>query len=182
MVYVHLADGFEEIEGLTTVDLLKRADIETETVSISGHLNVTGAHNVEVIADILFEDAVYDHCDMIVLPGGGGGANRLAAHDGLKEKLYSFHNNGRKITAICASPSVVLGPLGILEGRRATCYQGMEDGMEGAIRAEGDVVTDGHITTSRGPATSMAFALALIEILKGAETKNRIAADLLYTK
>jgi 4-methyl-5(b-hydroxyethyl)-thiazole monophosphate biosynthesis len=182
MVFVHLANGFEEIEAFTVVDLLRRADIDAETVSVSGRLNVTGAHKVEVIADILFEDAVYDGCDMIVLPGGGGGAMRLAAHDGLREKLYSFHNSGRKIAAICASPSVVLGPLGILEGRRATCYPGMEKGMEGAIFAEGDVVSDGHITTSRGPATSIAFALALIEILKDTETKERVAGELLYAK
>jgi 4-methyl-5(b-hydroxyethyl)-thiazole monophosphate biosynthesis len=180
MVYVHLADGFEEIETLTPVDLLRRAGIDAETVSIMGRLNVTGAHNVEVIADILFEDADYNGCEMIVLPGGSVGAENLSAHEGLTEKLFSFANREKFIAAICASPAVVLGHHGILKGRKATCYPGLEGEMEGAIPTEGSVVRDGKIITSRGPATAMDFALAIIGALRGEAAVNEVAADLLY--
>jgi 4-methyl-5(b-hydroxyethyl)-thiazole monophosphate biosynthesis len=182
MIYVHLADGFEEIEALTPVDLLRRAGIDAETVSIMGRLNVTGTHGVEVIADILFEDADYGGCEMIVLPGGSVGAENLSAHEGLVEKLFSFANRGKFIAAICASPAVVLGRHGILNGRKATCYPGLESEMEGAIPSEGSVVRDGKLITSRGPATAMDFALAIIDELKGSAVRDEIAADLLYSR
>jgi len=181
-VYVHLADGFETIEALTIVDLLRRADIDVETVSVTGSLKVNSAQDVEVIADILFEDAVYDNCDMIVLPGGGGGAVTLAAHDGLMDKIYSFANTGKKISAICASPSVVLGPVGILNGLKACCYPTMEDGMKGAVVSMDAVVVSENIITSRGPATSIPFVLAIIESLRGKDAADKIAEDLLYSK
>jgi len=179
-IYVHLADGFETIEALTIVDLLRRAEIEIETVSVTGSLKVCSAQGVEVIADILFEDAVYDNCDMIVLPGGGGGATTLAAHDELMDKIYSFANMGKKISAICASPSVVLGPAGILDGLKACCYPTMEGGMKGAKVSMDDVVVSENIITSRGPATSIPFALAIIESLRGKEAADKIAEDILY--
>jgi 4-methyl-5(b-hydroxyethyl)-thiazole monophosphate biosynthesis len=179
-VFVHLADGFEEIEALTPVDLLRRADAPVETVSIMGRRDVTGAHGVTVKADALFEDVNYDDCAAIVLPGGMPGAANLAAHEGLKKQLLSFAAEGRRIAAICASPSVVLGPLGVLKGRKATCYPGMEDGMIGAIVTPGDVVIDGNVVTSRGPATAMPFAIALLTDLAGEEKADEIAAGTLY--
>jgi 4-methyl-5(b-hydroxyethyl)-thiazole monophosphate biosynthesis len=182
MVYVHLADGFEEIEALTPVDLLRRAGIAVETVSIMGRLNVTGTHGVEVIADILFEDTDYDGCEMIVLPGGSVGAENLSAHEGLTEKLFSFANRGKFIAAICASPAFILGRHGILKGRKATCYPGLEGEMEGAVPSEGSVVRDGKIITSRGPATAIDFALAIIDELRGAAVRDGIARDLLCTR
>ena len=178
MVYVHLADGFEEIEALTTVDLLRRAGIGTETVSVTGHLPVTGAHGVKVIADILFEDAVYSACEFIVLPGGMPGASNLDAHEGLREKILSFHNQGKPIAAICAAP-LVLGHAGVLAGKRATCYPGFEKELDGAELSEDPVVRDGGIITSRGPATAMDFALTVIEELRGKDAADKIAADLL---
>jgi 4-methyl-5(b-hydroxyethyl)-thiazole monophosphate biosynthesis len=179
-VYVHLADGFEEIEALTSVDLLRRVGVSVETVSIMGHLNVTGAHGIEVIADIVFEDADYDGCEMIVLPGGLPGANNLAEHEGLKQKLLSFANEGRRISALCASPSFVLAPLGIIDGRNATGYPGFNDNMGKALITSEDVVKDGNIITSRGPATAMAFSLAIIEELCGKERRGELAKELLY--
>ncbi|MDR1815574.1 MAG: DJ-1/PfpI family protein [Clostridiales Family XIII bacterium] len=191
MVYVHLADGFEEIEALTTVDLLRRAGIETETVSVTGRLPATGAHGVEVVADIRFGDAVYDQCEMIVLPGGLPGATHLYEHEGLREKLFAFANQGKWLAAICAAPAFVLGENGLLDGRRATCYPGCEGKMGGAeviqdptvpvVVDEGDGAggPKAKLITSRGPATAAAFALAIIEALKGAETKEQIARDLL---
>ena len=180
MVYVHLAEGFEEIEALTVVDLLRRAGIEVETVSVTGHLAVFGAHGIEVVADILFEDAVYSTCDMIVLPGGMPGATNLDAHEGLREKIYSFHNQGKKLAAICAAP-LVLGHAGVLKGKKATCYPSFEKELEGAEVLEDRVVSDQGVITSRGPATAMAFALALVEDLKNKEAADEIASGLLYT-
>jgi 4-methyl-5(b-hydroxyethyl)-thiazole monophosphate biosynthesis len=179
-VYVHLADGFEEIEALTAVDLLRRVGVQVETVSVMGRLNVTGVHDIEVIADIVFEDADYDSCEMIVLPGGTPGAIGLAGHDGLKQKLLSFANEGRRIAALCASPNVVLAPLGIIDGRKATGYPGFDDNMGKVIITGGDVVKDDNIITSRGPATAMAFALAIVEELCGKDKRNGLAKDLLY--
>jgi 4-methyl-5(b-hydroxyethyl)-thiazole monophosphate biosynthesis len=179
-VYVHLADGFEEIEALTSVDLLRRAGVKVETVSIMGRLNVTGAHDVEVIADIVFADADYDSCEMIVLPGGTVGANHLSDHDGLRQKLLSFANGSRRIAAMCASPNLVLAPLGILDGRKATGYPGFDDNMGKAVLTEGDAVKDDNIITSRGPATSMPFALALVEELCGRAARDDLAKELLY--
>jgi len=179
MVYVHLADGFEEIEALTIVDLLRRAEIETETVSITGRLPVTGAHGIKVVADILFEDAVYAGCDFIVLPGGMPGASNLGAHEGLQEKILSFHNQGKGLAAICAAP-LVFGRAGILEGKKATCYPGFEKELEGAEVVTDAVVSDNGVITSRSPATAIPFALAIIEAVKGKETADEIAGGLLY--
>ena len=178
MVYVHLAEGFEEVEAMTVVDLLRRAGIETETVSVTGYLPVKGAHGVKVVADILFEDAVYSNCELIVLPGGMPGAANLASHEGLIEKIYSFNNQGKKLAAICAAP-LVLGRAGLLKGKRATCYPGFEDELTGAELSTDAVVSDGGVITSRGPGTAMAFALAIIEDLKGKETADNIAKGLL---
>jgi len=181
MVYVHLAEGFEEIEALTVVDLLRRAGIETETVSITGRLPVTGSHGVKVIADILFEDAVYNNCDYIVLPGGMPGSSNLDAHTGLREKILSFHNQGKGLAAICAAP-LVLGHAGVLGGKKATCYPGFEKELEGAEALTDTVVVDGSVITSRGPATAIPFALALIEKIKGKETAGEIADGILLNK
>ena len=178
MVYVHLAEGFEEVEAMTIVDLLRRAEIETETVSITGRLPVTGAHGVKIVADILFEDAVYSSCELIVLPGGMPGATNLDAHEGLREKIYSFNNQGKKLAAICAAP-LVLGHAGVLNGKKATCYPSFEAELTGAELSTDAVVSDGGVITSRGPATAMAFALAIIEDMKGKEAADSIAAGLL---
>jgi len=179
MVYVHLADGFEEVEALTVVDLLRRAGIDTETVSVTGRLPVTGSHGIKVVADILFEDAVYTGCEFIVLPGGMPGAANLAAHEGLHEKILSFHNRGKGLAAICAAP-MVFGQAGILKGRKATCYPGFEKELEGAETVTDAVVSDRGVITSRGPATAMPFALAIIEEVRGKETADEIAGGLLY--
>jgi 4-methyl-5(b-hydroxyethyl)-thiazole monophosphate biosynthesis len=180
-VYVHLADGFEEIEALTQVDLLRRVGVDVQTVSIMGHADVVGAHDIPVIADLLFDEADYDSCEMIVLPGGLPGATNLAAHEGLRQKLLAFAGEGKRIAAICASPAAILAPLGILDGKKATGYPGYEDqALANAVRADGDVVKDGSIITSRGPATAMPFALALVEELCGKAKRDELAKELLF--
>ena len=169
-VYVFLADGFEEIEGLTVVDLLRRAGIETITVSVMGREEIIGSHRIPVTADTLIGKVHPTKEDMLVLPGGC---------EGLKGFLMKAAEENGRIAAICAAPTV-LGKLGLLNGRKAICYPGMEDGLAGAEVTVEPVVTDGNITTSRGLGTAIPFALRLIEELSGKETADRIAESVVY--
>lgn len=180
-VCVFLAEGFEEIEGLTVVDLMRRADVEVTTVSIGASGTVRGAHGIGVIADRLFEEMDFDGVDMLVLPGGMPGTVHLAEHRGLQSLLMEYNRNGRYLAAICAAPTV-FGKLGFLQGRKAVCYQGMEDGLCGADVLECPVVVDGHIITSRGLGTAIDFALALIELLEGKEKAEHIEQSVMYHK
>lgn len=181
MIYVHLANGFEEIEALTTVDVLRRAGMEVKTVSVTGDRTVMGTHGVPVTADMLYEEAAYEGCEMIVLPGGMPGAANLGNHEGLVSHIKCFADNGKKIAAICAAP-MILGACGVIDGKRATVYPGMEDTLTGAA-ATGDAVTvDGDIITGKGPALAMEFALAIVEAVKGKAVADEVAADLLYDR
>lgn len=181
MIYVHLADGFEEIEALTIVDLLRRAELEVQTVSITGSRRVMGTHGVPVEADILFEETDYESCEMIVLPGGMPGAANLGNHEGLANHIRCFAQNGKYLAAICAAP-MVFGALGILEGKKAVIYPGMEAHLAGAQPQEAPVAVDGTIITSKGPATAMPFAIKLVEILKGKASADKLAEDLLWNQ
>lgn len=169
MVYVHLADGFEEIEALAVVDILRRADIAVKTVSVAGGKNVRGAHDIVVAADLLFQDADYAECEMIVLPGGMPGTANLAGHEGLIKQIGAFAQSGKWIAAICAAPSI-LGKMSLLKGRRATSFPGYEDEMIGVEYTEDRVVRDGNFITSRGAGTAIEFALKLVELLKDGQT------------
>ncbi|MDR1778856.1 MAG: DJ-1/PfpI family protein [Clostridiales Family XIII bacterium] len=180
MVYIFLAEGFEEIEALTPYDLLKRAGVDVAFVSISGASAVKAAHGAVVQADLLFADANCAAADMLVLPGGRPGADHLAAHAGLDAALKQAFAEGRKVAAICASPGCVLASKGLLNGRKATGYTPTPEEIPGAEITPGTVVVDGNLITSRGPATAMPFGLALIESLKGPEARAQIAGDLLY--
>ena len=181
MTYVFLADGFEEVEALTSVDVLRRAGMPVTTVSINPGLEVTGAHGVTVKADSVFEDNGYRDAEWLVLPGGIPGAPNLMAHDGLRDALLEQDERGGKIAAICASPAVVLGPLGILMDREAVCYPGLEDTVEGVKWLDRFVAVDGHVVTGRGPAAATAFALAIVEQTLGAGKADEVAAGMLYT-
>ena len=181
MVYVHLATGFEEVEALTVIDLLRRAGIEVKSVSITGDKRVMGTHNIPVEADILFEDADYDACEMIVLPGGLPGADYLGEHEGLCGHIRSFAENGKYLAAICAAPQV-FGAQGVLKGKMATIYPSMESCLIGAEPQDEIVVVDGKIITSMGPATAMPFALKLIEVLKGKAASDKVAGGLLWNR
>lgn len=178
-VSLFLADGFEEIEGLTVVDLLRRAGIELETVSIMGRKEIMGAHQIEVKADVLFEDADFANTKMLVLPGGMPGTRYLGEYEALRNLILSFNEEEKCVAAICAAPTV-FGNLGILKGRKAVCFPTMEDGLKGAEVCYDRVVTDGHITTSRGMGTAMDFGLRLIEILRGKELADKIASQIVY--
>lgn len=181
MVYVHLAEGFEEIEALTVIDVLRRADIDTMSVSMTGEKLVRGTHGINVEADIIFEDADYDGCGMIVLPGGLPGADHLMAHKDLNEKIDEFIAKGKKLAAICAAP-MVLGSHESLAGKTATVYPGMESRLGSLIPISVDTIQDGNVITGKGPALAMKFALAIVEDLKGEEAAKSIADGLLFNE
>lgn len=179
MVYVFIADGFEEVEALTVVDVLRRGGCPVKTVSIMKRNECIGAHNIEVKTDILFEEADFDSCKAIVLPGGLPGADHLEGHAGLAEQIKAFNNEGKTLAAICAAP-MVFGTCGILEGKKATIYPGMEDRLTGAKPTYANVSVDGNIITGRGPALAMEFALAVLEHLSGRDCSEDVARGLLY--
>ena len=177
-VYVHLADGYEEIEALTVVDVLRRAEIDVQTVSVTGKKEVAGAHHIKVIADLLFEDTDYSKADMIVLPGGMPGTLNLEQHEGLRGKILEFQNTGKWLAAICAAPSV-LGKLELLKGRTATCFPGFEKYLAGAEFCEDLVAVSGNIITSRGPGTAIYFALEIVRIIKGEDMAKKLKESMI---
>ena len=156
-VYVHLAEGFEEIEAVTIVDVLRRAEVDAETVSITGERVVKGAHGIPVTADLLFEEADYDNCEMIVLPGGMPGTTNLGAHKGLEEQLKKFEEKNRWLAAICAAP-MIFGNLGLLKGKKAVIYPGMEEHLKGAQVGEKPVEIDGKAMLCRLPSAASVSA------------------------
>lgn len=178
-VYIFLAEGFEEIEGLTVVDLLRRAEIEAVMVSITRNIQVTGSHRIAVTADALFEEIEYSDADLLVLPGGMPGTLHLQEHKGLERLLKKAVSDGTKVAAICAAPRV-LGIQGLLQGKDATCYPGSEEFLTGARIIDSEVVCDGNITTSKGMGTAIDFSLSLIKTLKGGEEAARIAQSIQY--
>lgn len=188
MIYLFLIDGFEEIEAIATVDILRRAELPVRTVSLTGSRTVVAAHGVPVVADMMFNDVkstdsaawhfgvVNTAEDLLIIPGG---TVAYAEHEGLLKAIKAHHDAGGRLAAICAAPAV-LGMLGVLRGRRATCYPGYEGYLEGAeVCAGSPVVTDGTITTGRGPGLSLDFALTIVEQLAGAEKRAAVAKALL---
>lgn len=178
-VYLFIADGFEEIEGLTVVDLLRRANIEITMVSITGNRKITGSHQIVIQADEIFENIDFRDATLLVLPGGMPGAKSLLKHEGLDTLLKAHNAKGKALAAICAAP-MVLGEKGLLKGKKATCFPGFEKNLIGAQIVEADVVVDGNITTSKGMGTAMDFGLTLIKNLKGKEEAAKIAGAIQY--
>lgn len=177
--FIFLANGFEEIEALATVDVLRRAGIETTTVSISASLQVTGAHGVEVKADTVFTDNNYSENDWLIMPGGIPGASNLAACEQLTTLLKNHHAKGGNIAAICASPAIVLSPLGIIKDKEATCYPGFESGMNCRKVGFKPVIIDGNTITANGPGNTIAFALAIVANALCEEKAREVAESML---
>jgi 4-methyl-5(b-hydroxyethyl)-thiazole monophosphate biosynthesis len=171
-VAVLLADGFEEVEVITSVDFLRRAGIEVVLTSIS-ELNITGCHDVVILADTTL-DALGDDLDGIILPGGMPGASNLAQSEKLIAYLRKMNNSHKLLAAICAAPALVLGEARLLEGRKFTCYPGFENKITGGDFSTESVVLDGNILTSRGPGTAAEFAIAIIEYLLGIDAANAV--------
>ncbi|MDF2530834.1 MAG: ThiJ family intracellular protease [Clostridia bacterium] len=180
-VNIYLADGFEEIEALTVVDVLRRAGVEANTVAITNAKEVKGAHNITVIADKTFDEMDNNAADMLVLPGGMPGTTNLEKHEGLKSLIKQFYHEEKLIAAICAAPSI-LGKMELLESSRATCYPGFEQDLKGAIHSDDLVVRHKNIITSKGPGTALLFALDLVEILLGKEKMEVIKESMIVQK
>ncbi|HYE82430.1 MAG TPA: DJ-1 family glyoxalase III [Clostridia bacterium] len=172
-VYIYLAEGFEEIEAITVVDVLRRAEIDARMISITGKKEVKGAHGITVSADEVFENTDSFGADMIVLPGGMPGTRYLGEHKGLTEVILGFAERNKPIAAICAAPSI-LGRLGLLDKKKAVCYPGFEETLKGAVLDEDIVSQEGNFITSRGPGTAIYFALKLVELLADNETAEEL--------
>lgn len=180
-VYAFLADGLEEVECLAVVDVLRRSGVETTLVSVTGKREVTGSHGIQLKADALFEEGNPDEADVLFLPGGMPGTNNLKAHKGLAAAMERANKQGRRIAAICAAPSI-LGSMGMLKGRTATCYPGFESQLTGVSYTSQGVVTDGNITTARGLGFALDMGLELIRLLQGPQQAKKIAAAIQYSR
>lgn len=178
-VYLFLADGFEEVEALIPVDVLRRGGVDVRTVSVNGSIEVTGAHGVTMAADLIFEAADLSDATLLVLPGGLPGSTNLNDHEPLKDALLAHNDKGGMLAAICAAP-MVLGGLGILKGRRATCYPGFETYMTGAEYTHELCTVDGNITTGEGPAAAFPFAYTLLAQLAGEGVATQVAEGMRY--
>ena len=175
-IFVFLTTGFEEMEALGTVDIMRRAGLEVRTVSLTGEKTVVASHGVPVVADTLFEEAHLENAELLVIPGGTTAFNE---HEKFKKAIKDFYDKGQKVAAICAAP-MVLGGLGILNGRKATCYPGFEKYLTGAtLETDKAVVVDGNVITGRGPGFAIDFALKLVEIVAGKEKRDEVAGKLL---
>ena len=176
--YAFLATGFEELEALAVVDILHRAKVDVKMVSITEEKLVTSSHGITIMADLTFDDIIDNEADLLFLPGGLPGTTNLGADERLCSLLTKHYEAGKHVAAVCAAPSV-LGQLGFLKGRRATCYPGFEDNLTGAVVLTDDrsvrVVTDGNVTTSRGMGTSVELGLELVRILVDEATANSLA-------
>lgn len=172
-VFVFLAEGFEEIEAVTTIDLLRRAGLAVQTIAVGSSLEVAGAHHLPIIADRHISNAEPETADAFVLPGGMPGMTNLAASPELMDILQRGHAEGKLLAAICAAPSI-LGRLGFLEGRPATCYPGFESELKGYVPTADTVVVTPGIITAKGPAYTMDFALAIATELVGAEVSEDV--------
>lgn len=179
--YVFLAQGFEEIEALTVVDVMRRAGLETLTVSVNDEPQVIGAHGIPVVADLMYTEVNFNDADWLILPGGMPGAANLADTHALCDLIKTHFADGGNVAAICAAPAVVLAPLGILKGRKATCYPGFEGACVkgGAELQDTRVVADGNLITANGPASAMPFALAIAARAAGAEASAQVGAGML---
>ncbi len=180
-VYLFAADGFEEVEALTVVDLLRRSGVCCTIVSITGKELVVSSHNITIKADMLFDASLLADGDMLVLPGGMPGTNHLMAHEELKKLLISYAANDKYLAAICAAPSV-LGQIGLLKEKEATCYPGFEEKLSGAKLSTEHVVVDGNIITSRGLGTAIDFALELVRLLTDSDTSAALADSIQYNQ
>lgn len=181
MIYTFLATGFEEVEALTVVDILRRAGMEVSMVSLTGTKIVTGAHNIPVVADILFESVDFSDAELLYLPGGLPGATNLDEHRGLREVILQMADRKVWLAAVCAGP-MVFGHLGLTRGKRCTCYPGFESELEGADYTGSMVEVDGRLVTGRGPAACMELGYTIVELLKGEGASDALREGMMYNQ
>lgn len=178
-IYVFLAEGFETVEALAVVDILKRAKHEVVTVAVSKELLVTSAQKIPVKAEQLISDSEYDDADVVFLPGGMPGTRNLEAESKVVSVVRTQYEKGKIVAAICAAPSI-FGHMNILQGRKATCYPGFEKDLLGAEHVTDKVVADENVITSRGMGTAIDLGLFLVEKLSGKDKAEEIAASIQY--
>ena len=180
MIAVLLADGFEEIEALTPVDMLRRAGLDVKTVGINGKI-AAGSHSIPVICDLDTSEVKLEEVSTVIFPGGMPGALNLDASPFTDKIIAAVNKNGGRIAAICAAP-LVLGRRGLLNGKKATCYPGFEAELKGAQTVDCGVVTDGNITTARGMGVALEFAEELVSLICGDDVKERLSAAIMEKK
>lgn len=176
---VFFGTGYEEIEALTVVDILRRADVETTMVSITEERSVTGSHSISAAMDAMLSEVDFNSLDVIVLPGGMPGTKNLEACEALMEQVDAFIAQDKIVAAICAAPSI-LGHRGFLKGRKACSFPDFESHLEGAEVMDQPAVIDGNIVTGRGMGAAVPFALAILEKLQGKEAAEKMAANIMY--
>ena len=174
--YIFLSDSFEEIEAIAVIDILRRAEVPIVTVSMNETLEVAGSHHVTILADTLFDKSAITDADYLILPGG---STRLNDYDELKSLIVEHSSHGGNLAAICAAP-MVLGGLGLLAGKRATCYPGFENYLKGATLVKAPVVIDGTTITGNGPAAALAFSYALVEQICGKDKADTLRSQMQY--
>lgn len=179
MIYVFLATGFEDIEAIAPVDIMRRAGLEVQTVSITGEEIVTSAHGVGIASDLLLSDVDFSSAEMLVLPGGLPGSTNLDASKPLTEAIKRHFESGGPIAAICAAP-LVYGHLGLLKGRRATCYPGVERELAGATYTAAIVERDGNIITGKGPAAAFEFGYTIVDFFLGEGASQPLRQGMIY--
>lgn len=173
-LFIFLAPGFEEIEAISIIDVLRRAQLLITSVSLSGDTAVTGSHGITVQADALYPDVNLEEASMLILPGGMPGTNNLNVHEGLKKALKDHAAAGKPLAAICAAP-LILGQLGLLNGKEATCYPGYEQLLTGAKISKKPLVQDGLLLTGNGPGVAIRFALNIVQLLQGEGLAEELA-------
>lgn len=177
--YIFLAAGFEEIEALTVVDVMRRAGMDVKTVSITESHTVIGAHGIPVTADLLYGNTDFITPEWLIIPGGMPGASNLSQFAPLNTLLINQAASG-KIAAICAAPAVVLAPLGILDGKEATCYPGFEDKMKDAVLRDSPVIALDRIITGNGPSAALRFALSIVANSMGEAVAQQVGSGMLF--
>ena len=177
MIYMFLAEGFEEVESLAPLDLIRRAGLEIKTVGV-GSKTVVGSHGIPVVADMIADELSDSAPDMVILPGGMPGTKNLDASEAVHKMIADAVKNDAYICAICAAP-MILGKLGLVNGKNAVCYPGFEKYLDGAIVPDKKVVRDGKIITAKGMGAAVEFGLAIVEALKGAKTADDLASAII---
>lgn len=178
-VILFLADGTEECEALITVDLLRRAGVDVTTASVMDRTSIKTSSGIQMEADVEIEGINLNEADMLILPGGMPGTKYLGECELLCNTVKEFHEQEKKLAAICAAPSV-LGKLGVLKGKKAICYPGFEYALEGATISDADPVTDENVTTASGLGHAIPFALEIIKVLIDEEAANKVASEIGY--
>lgn len=178
LVALFLIDGFEETEAIATADILRRGGLDVTLTSLENERTVRGKHGIPVIADTMLSDLREDSCDMLVLPGG---TTEYLNRPDFLALLQRHGENGKAIAAICAAPAV-LGRLGMLQGKRAVCYPGMEEDLRSATRSPKNVEMDGTLITGLGPGATIAFALRVVESLQGKAKADDVARAFLFDR